>query len=228
MKLIGRVSGIVACREAPEEYIPDRPPPMQDVVNLIRETYQFVSFPVLQPGINLNGPFSFGGGRFIHQQQTFAIALLIMMAEGGIVSTTSTEDSDLVIDHLASLLDQNFGYRLKQAKLKRSYLSTMVVEFDNAFSTYIRKIDKMERLINGLLPEGAEERLFKNFGFGREELTGPVTNQIALVENADFVIERRIGHSFSSNRFYCVAPMRTRDHIRALEQIEAIAREDLV
>jgi hypothetical protein len=223
MRLIGRAGGIVACRETPEEYIPDRPAPLQDLVNLVRATYQFANFPTFQPGMSPIGPFSFGAGRFVHGDSVFAINQLMMLPEGDIVATASTDDAELVLDHLMSLLDENLGFRLKQASAKRSYLSTVVVEFDNAFSIYIEKIGKMERAINDLLSES--ERHLKMLSFGREDLAVG-GDQIALIENADFTIDRRAGQPFLSNRFFCVAPMRTNDHLRALEQIEAITRGD--
>jgi hypothetical protein len=225
MKVIGRAGGVVASREAPEEYIPDRPPPTQDIVNLIRATYQFVNFPILQPNFNANGPFIFAAGRFIQDDQAFAITQLMMLVDGDIVGTTSTDDSELVLDDLMRVLDETLGFRLRQANTKRSYVSTIVVEFDKSFSAYIDKIEKMENVINGMLPPEIEQRWFKAISFGREDMPETiVTSQITLMENVDFTIERRTGQPRSSNRFYCTAPMRTADHIRALEQIEAIAR----
>jgi hypothetical protein len=43
---------------------------------------------------------------------------------------------------------------------------------------------------------------------------------LETVENAEFVIERRAAEPFYSNRFYCIAPMRTPDHIATLERID--------
>ncbi len=226
MKLIGRAGGIVACRETPEEYIPDRPPPTQDIINSIRTHYQFGNFPVVRPGFIVGGPLVFSAGRFVHGDQVFAIGQLVMLLQGDIISTSSTEDSELVLDDLMRILDETFGFRVRQASVKRSYLSTIVVEFDRTFSAYIDKNAKMEQAINDMLPPGIEERRFKSISFGKVDMADPasITDQILLIENADFAIERRAGQPLSSNRFYCTAPMRTSDHIRALEQIEAIAR----
>jgi hypothetical protein len=226
MKLIGHAGGVVASREPPEEYIPDRPPPLQDLINLVRETYQFGVFPVVQPGFNANGPLGFALGRFVHNGQAFAISQLMMLTHGDIVATTSTDDSELVMDDLMRLLDEQCGYRLREANNKRSYLSTIVVDFDGAFTSYIDKIARMEGVINEYLQLGSDKRWLKSLAFGRIDMVEPsvVIDQISLVENADFTIERRVGQPLSSNRFFCTAPMRTSDHIRALEQIELIAR----
>ena len=83
MKLIGRINGISALREQQEEYTPERIPPVMDVINLIRTTYQFVSFPVFVPGMQLNAPWVFAGGRFTDGKQTFSVAQLVMLTEGG-------------------------------------------------------------------------------------------------------------------------------------------------
>jgi hypothetical protein len=37
---------------------------------------------------------------------------------------------------------------------------------------------------------------------------------------SEFIIERQVDKTFSSNRFYCSAPLSTRDHIALLEQLE--------
>jgi hypothetical protein len=225
MKLIGRAGGVVASREPPEEYIPDQPPPLQDLINLVRTTYQFGVFPVIQPGFNTNNPLGFAAGRFVHNDQVFAVTQLMMLTHGDIVVTTSTDASELVMDDLMRLLDEQCGYRLWKANSKRSYLSSIVVEFDAAISAYIDKIARMEGVINDVLQLDGDKRWFKSLTFGKIVMAeeSVVTDQISLIENADFTIERRVGQPLSSNRFFCVAPMRTSDHIRALEQIEAIA-----
>jgi hypothetical protein len=227
MKVIGRAGGLVACREAQEEYMPDRPPPVRDVIDLVRDTYQFVSFPILQQGFNPNSPYVFSVGRFAHGDQAFGITQLVMLPIGDVIGTASTDDSELVLDDLMRLLDENLGFKLRQANPKRSYMSTIVVDFDNAFSSYMEKINEMEKCINSVLIPGNDARWFKGISFGREEgIFEPqgVTEYISLVEKADFTIERRAGQPFSGNRFYCTAPMRTADHIRVLEQIETIMR----
>jgi hypothetical protein len=227
MKIIGRLSGVSAFRESPEEYIPEgRQPPIQNLVELIRTTYQFVSFPIFGPGIPLNAPWVFAGGRFSDGAETFAIPQLIMLTDVGqmaiIVVTTSTSDSDLVLEHLMRLLEEKFAYRLAPTQKQRIYMSTLVVEFDQSLSTYIEKIGRMEAIIDADRPG---RLLFKGLSFGQDSTATALDpqNPLIRVETADFTIERRVGQA--RNRYFCNAPMTTADHIHSLEQIEVAARE---
>jgi hypothetical protein len=225
MKVIGRAGGVSALREAQEEYIPERPPPAQDIINFVKATYQFVSFPVLAAGTPLLGPWVFAGGRFTEGEQTFAISQLVMLPEGDIVATTSTNDSDLVMEHLMALMDDNFGYRLRAASKKRSYMSTIVVEFERSVSDYIDAIGKIEEMIN----RGRSSPLpFKSISFGGDTSILAQENLLLNIESANFTIERRVAQEpkqHLDNRYFCNAPMTTDDHIEALQQIEVILRE---
>jgi hypothetical protein len=223
MKFIGGITGISAYREPPEEYIPERPPPIQDVINLIRATYQFASFPILGPGVSLAGPFTFAGGRFSDGSASFGISQLIMLTGGDIVATASTSDSDLVLEHLFSLMDQNFGYRLRAtAHKKKSYVSNMVVEFDESISRYIDKLTRIEELLKPFRTEDDPYRLqFKSLTFGGDSSAG--VDYLVQIERADFTIERRAEQT-NPNRYFCTAPMTTEDHQRILKQIEEIAQ----
>jgi hypothetical protein len=60
----------------------------------------------------------------------------------------------------------------------------------------------------------------------RERRTQPfVQFQMDDLPNADFAIERRAGEPYSSNRFFCTAPMRTEAHVRVLGLIETAMRD---
>jgi hypothetical protein len=223
MKMIGGITGMSAHRELPEEYNPEHPPPIQDIINLIRETYQFASFPILGPSLSLAGPFTFAGGRFSAGSASFGIAQLVLLTDGDIVATTSTSDSDLVLEHLISLMDEKFGYRLRTAYKRKSYHSTIVVEFDDSLGRYIEKLSRIEELLKPTRAQGDPYRLqFKGLTFGGDT-SPPGVDVLVQIERADFTIERRAGQS-NPNRYFCTAPMTTEDHMRILRQIEEIAR----
>jgi hypothetical protein len=222
MKVIGGITGMSAYRALPEEYNPERPPPIQDLINLIRATYQFASFPILGPSLPLNGPFTFAGGRFSDGSANFGIGQLIFLTDGDIVATASTSDSDLVLEHLISLMDENFGYRLRTAHKKKSYHSTIVIEFDESLDRYIEKLARIEELLKAFRAQDDPYRLqFKSLTFGGDS-SPPGVDLLVQIERADFTIERRAGQT-NPNRYFCTAPMTTEDHMRILRQIEEIA-----
>jgi len=212
-----------AYRVVLEEYNSERPPPIQDVINLIRATYQFVSFPILGPSLPAADPFTFAGGRFSDGSATFGIGQLILLTDGDIVATASTSDSDLVLEHLISLMDENFGYRLRTAHKIKSYHSTIVAEFDQSLGRYIEKLARIEELLKPFRGQDDPYRLqFKSLTFGGD--TSPAgVDLLVQIERADFTIERRAGQ-MNPNRYFCTAPMTTEDHIHILRQIEEIAR----
>jgi hypothetical protein len=220
MKIIGNLSGIVADREAVEEYLPEAPPGSQQLIELIRTTYEFQVYPrnaqAAQPVLN------FAGGRFSSINQSFAISQLVMAPDGDIVQALTTAQAELVLDDVKRLLDETFGFRLRSAKSTRRFVSNMVVEFDQGLQDYIEAFAKIARTINSVRT-GRPSFSIKRMSFGTME--APQLGDIfAAIEFADFLIERRAGRPFEENRYFCSAPMADADHIRVLEQIEAIMR----
>lgn len=223
MEVIGTITGMSSYRALPEEYNPEHPPPIQDVINLIRATYQFGSFPISGPTVPFTGPFTFGGGRFTDGSVSFGIGQLVLLTDGDIVVTASTSDSDLVLEHLVSLLDENFGYRLRAAHKRKSYHSTVVIEFDESLNRYIEKLSRIEQLLKPFRAQDDPYRLqFKSLTFGGDT-SPPGIDLLLQIERADFTIERRAGQT-NPNRYFCTAPITTGDHLRILAQIEEITR----
>jgi hypothetical protein len=145
-----------------------------------------------------------------------------MTVDGDIAIATRTEQANLFLDDLMRVLDENLGYRLRSGKVTKSFLSNVVVEFDKSLEEYFEAISKMVAVINDARP-GRSPFNIKRLGFGEMDISPLQTDPLVTVERADFVIERRVGHPFEENRYFCTAPMTTEDHVRVLERIEAIA-----
>lgn len=222
MKLIEPLNGFAAFRESLEEYQPKNGSLPQDIVELVRATYEFQVFPLLTPGHPPPAIFNFGVGKLIENGEWFTINQLVMTQDGDIAATISTDQADRVLDDLMRVLDDNLGFRLRTAKKIKRYASNVVVEFDEGIEKYISKLSRMADVINELRP-GMPRFNIKRIVFGEREPA--ITNDpLGAVEQTDFLIERRANRQYEENRYFCSAPMSTSDHIRALEQIEAIAR----
>jgi hypothetical protein len=223
MKLIGPLQGIAAYRKPPEEYQPETGILPHDMIELIRFAYGFHIFPQLQPNTPPPASTEFQGGRFSANGSSFVINRLIMTLDGDIAIATRTEQADLFIDDLIRLLDENLGFRLRIGNLTKSFVSNVVVEFDNGLEEYLEPLSKMIAVINDARP-GRSPFNIKRLAFGEADTSPPPTDPLIIIERADFVIERRAGRPLEENRYFCTAPMATEDHIRILERIEAIAR----
>lgn len=222
MKLIGHMNAIAAARAVPEEYLPEKGALPEDQINLLRNAYSFNTFPTMTVGSQAPTTLNFAGGRFVSGENSFAIAQLVMTQEADIVLTMTTEQASLVLDDVARLLDENLGYRLRAADRQISYVSNIVVQFDNGLEQYIDKLSKIASVINRNRP-GMRPFNIKRLAFGASA-DAPVIDMLATIVGSDFMIERRVGQPFEKNWYFCSAPMSTGDHLRVLEDIEATVR----
>jgi hypothetical protein len=232
VKFIGHINGFAAFRESLEEYQPEKGVVYSQLLELVRTTFKFQGFPRVAPGTEPPVPLVFTAGQFSENETSFGIQQLVMVPGGDIVVAVTTEQADMILDRLILVLDEKLGFRLQSSKKIRSHVSNVVVEFNINLEDYITKIGKIGKLINDAQP-GMPTFNFKRLTFGRADIarSGPVNvvpqvDPLTAIETADFVIERRAGHSFEENRYFCSAPMASGDHIRILEEIEAIARAE--
>jgi hypothetical protein len=117
-------------------------------------------------------------------------------------------------------LDEEFGYRYKSVEQQRVYLSNVVVQFEKDLGQ-LDLFVKIENLLNGGKATSPPRFQFKRLGFGQGD-SSPGNLSIETIEVADFAIERRAGEPYSSNRFYCSAPMQTEEHLSLLEKLESL------
>jgi hypothetical protein len=223
MRLIGTLQGYAAFRDALEEYLPERGIIQSEIIALIAERYSFQGFPRFPPGTPPQPVLNYVGGQFTNAEQSFAIVQLAMYQGGDVVVATTTDQAEMVLDDLIMLLDEKLGFRLGASNMKKHLLSQLVVEFDAGLETYIDKLSNMAATINRVQQEGKPPVNLKRIAFGSGDVEQP-TDPLLAVANSDFLIERRQGASYETNRYFCTAPMSTTDHIRILERIEAIAR----
>jgi hypothetical protein len=221
MKFIGSLQGFAAMRVRVEEYLPQKGIIHNDLIELIRSRYEFQIFPQLTPGMRPLPMFTFAMGKFLAEDDQFAIAQLAMKEDGDIVGTITTEQAALVLADLVKLLDENLGYRLAEANKIFSYVSNLVVEFDLDIMT--GGGEKFSRIADAIntFRTGMPVSNLKRLVFGH----GPITetnDPLIAVESADFLIERRTGIPYEANRYFSSAPLQTIEHLALLERIEQI------
>ena len=226
MRLIGAVQGAAGFRESHEEYVPERGVDHRDLIELVKGTYDFQAFPNLPPGTPPPPVLNFIGGRLPTKDGPhIAIGSLLMGQEGDVVIATNTDLADVVLEDLMRLLDENLGFRLRESRKTKSYVSNVVVEFDRGLEEYFGALSRIIDVINAAR-RGKPLFNIKQIGFGARAVPLSAGEPIATIEEAEFLIERRAGHAFEENRYFCSAPLTTAEHVRVLEQIEAIARDE--
>jgi len=224
MKLIASIQGVAAVRVPGEEVYPASSPPMQNIISGIRALFNFAIAPPPE-SLGMGVPLAFQTGRITKDEQEFGIQHLIMLQDGDILASANTDFAEHGLNILIKYLDSEFGYTMESKSNTQYYYSTIIVEFDNEIGDLIPSFKKIQTIIGGeAKAEGSSFELLRlSFSKGLHRMPAPqVVSPLDGIEHADFVIERRASQPFSANRFFCTAPMRTGDHIRALEKIEKL------
>jgi hypothetical protein len=60
-----------------------------------------------------------------------------------------------------------------------------------------------------------------NLGFSRVDFSPDRVSDQLSMKVPGFIIERRANIQFDRERYYCSAPLRTKDHIEVLEHLES-------
>lgn len=203
--------------------------PVFDLVDAVNQRYNFRQIPpnneLLTPPPNQPTNFVWGkakiGDRSITidllQVQNFpALAMTV-----GVVTKTSTDDSDLVLDDLAKLMTERFGIETTPI-LPTSYQSQLEVAFHSAVNEHFRFSGPIGKAITEYVKSygfpACPTYIPTMFGmyFDTSKPTTPPTF------STSFTIERRVGVSFEENKYYSQAPLRTKDHEALLSLWESL------
>ena len=212
MKLLGIESSRIVClmqfhRPGGQLYLPDA------MAGLVKR-YSFVKAPGPEQAL----PFTFTVGKFKNAQ----IAEFSIYNDGFIVSSASDTDLlDAFLEDFLSCAIKEFGVvQMTAAKPEKFYESSIIVKSTSDLPGSLRP----ENDITGVLADAMKSA----------KISAPLnfTGFIFDFDPASFagkrkpfrlIVDRRVGVPFSENIFYSQAPFRTKDHLRVLSSLEAIA-----
>ena len=216
----------------------------QQVIDSLVAKYKFASKPRAVGGV----PIGFGGGPSIsapssgvpaiqmlfqmalslqngiaeiNDEQTIIIARIDVLRDLSriIVQTITTEEGDLVLNDVSTMLESTFKFRNLKDLTARQYVSNVVIQFEKGIEDHITLLREIQNIIspamkraNQVNQEVGLERIV--FTFDPTQLPASKSGQVG-----SFILERRIQHPYSDNRYFSSAPLRTREHIDVLEQI---------
>jgi hypothetical protein len=226
MKVVAILQGASLLRMSQDDVMPTSGVPLPQVVNLLNATYKFAATPGIPAGVQLQllPILQFQNGELTKGSERFSVVQLTIMNNGIVAVSNTTSGSDAIIEDIISLLDTSLGFRIAASQNRLTHYSNLVVEFDRGVEECIAAIGRMEDIINDTTQQTSPGPFkIKRLTFGREAYNAPevmLTATIDAAEKADFLIERRVGSSFSENRYYSGAPFSTTDHVRVLETME--------
>lgn len=222
MKLITSVQGTVILHVSTDEVIPTGGLLIRDLLRVVGDTYQFAVKPEIQPRVPPNSipTLVFQSGVLETEKEKFPISQLVIAGNGGAISANTTDAADKVLDDYIRCMDTTLRYRFASAKMRRTYYSNVVMQFDSGIEERISAIGKIETILNRTMTWRASPFKIKRLAFGYGDPIQPTSMAIENFDNADFVIERRAGEPYPENRYFCGGPTRTDDLIEILELIE--------
>ncbi len=202
---------------------------LPDMVKKIVDRYEFVVSPkkdelflVQQQPSGQAKTFEFKHGRLRKPDGRALVIQQLSMFNGGVAvdTTTSTEDSDVVLQDLIVLLQPDTQSQPEvQSQLKRAtklYFSQVEIEASPS----------IENLVPSSLSLGVSiTSLLQNYGsdVARYQLMDLTFNPDPIGVNpspAPFQLQRRLGVPYKNNIWFSQAPLTTPDHLNVLRKLE--------
>jgi len=222
MKFIDSTYGATVLPVLQEDIYPKHGFVLQELVNVIVETYNFVQFPaasaIASPLAGQKITFTSGG--YVTENHAIAINRLDIMPDGMLVTAHSTLDADLILEHLLTVLHRRLGFKKCDfSKMQKLHHGSVVVEFKKSIEAFIKPFNKMREVINDVYNNKIESHILK-LVFAPDPLLAQPKIPAQLPVPNEFIIERRIGTPLEQNRYFSSAPLSTEEHIHILERIE--------
>lgn len=207
MKLIAKSGGVAAISLIGDEVKPLNGYRVQTLIEAVAARYKFAKIPTVEE-TNASGA-KFGGGSFASKNIT--ITELGLFNDAIHVTTTDTADSEVVRLDLFEWLVKQFHFREPTTKPKRAYQSDLIVEFENPPGEAFNLFEPLMQFIQKEVASHNGDK--REIEFSRLDLG---SDPMVSGANAQFIVERRAGVFWKSNRFFCKAYMPTAAHIKAL------------
>jgi hypothetical protein len=241
VKLVAIETGRAGIIVPIEEVLPLTGIYLPDLSASIAERYSFVSSPILAPLSELQNKgaeFQLGKFQAARENELYPLASarlgklgaddgehniqsLRIVSEGIIASAWSTEAARRFLEDFFAWASDKHGLRTESEAFSRYFfLSQLIIEFEEPVDKIIRNFEALSSSVGKTFREtyGADNQFqFSSLSidYDRTILSDSNLNQLS-----QFMVARQIDKPFSSNRFFCQAPLRTEDHIRLLEELE--------
>jgi hypothetical protein len=189
---------------------------LPDLIRKISERYALVIGPPNYETALKEGA-KYKEGRLVIEGRTIAIKDLGFFVDGVLAATSTTEDSDIVLNDLIVWAKQNFGLRDPLTKRPRTFVSSVVVEFDAELDRALTTFNELRQGFASVINETYQ--VDTEINASRIALAADTTRLPPQIR-FEFIIERRAGRPFSENRYFSSATLPTRSHLDLLADFE--------
>lgn len=188
------------------------------IVNDIVNKYQFAKYPNIDmPREELGKTgLKFENGIFMEGQ--INITEFSIFSDGIVVGARTTDEAESFIADMLLWVRQTYGFREFMSTPVSRFISQIVVEFNKRLLKLLRDSNEIVNLVSKRISDIYEEKI--TLDLARVDLDFDKLGTKSPLIVPRFIIERRPGAVFERERYYCFAPLRTRDHVSILEEIE--------
>jgi hypothetical protein len=196
---------------------------LPEIAQKIKERYEFVVSPrsedLLSQSPDATKAAEFKHGRVKNIEGRSVIIQQLAVFPDGIVAdtTTSTEDSDLFISDLYTWAQGELSADVKLGH--RRYISNLEFQTTNPLEIYAPIFGSIGNAVTKLLSDyglDVAPYQFSKLTLNIDEI-GAVPPQPAA-----FQLERRAKVAFKENMWFSQAPLKTKDHIKVLQDLEKV------
>jgi hypothetical protein len=226
MKVLATNTARLVVLKPTEELAPDRGMATTELPQLLIERYGFKqSTPLSTPieKIHKEG-FKYFLGQVSTANGVEPVHALEVYNDGVVITAKSTDVAEVFLIDLVTWLVQVHGFRIDDESLRRRlYASEVTVQFSKNANTLLKKFEQVSDALTSTyksLYPGLERKIEMNaltFDFDRSKAPSGIGAVGA------FKFERQVNEPYSENRFFCIAPLRTADHLAILQTLETLA-----
>ena len=219
MRLIGTELGRMVVLLTQEEWRPTKLSTF-DAMGAIKDRYSFAYAPsasIPWETLQKDG-FKFSQGKFRIRDLDASIQDLTFFSDGIVVNAHNTDEAEAFFQDLISWAKEFAGVRDLTNVGRKLYVSHVIVEFERPVNQLINRFQEFSLVLNQLMRTTYEfdfQMQLRTLGFHYDHFITPEWHKPTY-----FSIDRRIGHKYEANRFFCESPLRTNDHLLALRLLE--------
>ena len=184
-----------------------------ELIEWLKAYYKFSKAPSSPDDIDPTKALAFLDGSFAANASRPIAVDLRMYTDGFVADTRSSTDlSDNFLDDLLQRAAKQFELGYKPTTIrKKMYLSELSLHCDKSLEDVCPKLKAFADKVTTALNRSTK---FSSVGWWTDPEMQSTLGQ--------FRFERKYGAAFSDQRYYSVAPLRTADHLKLLEELEEI------
>jgi hypothetical protein len=203
-----------------EEVIPLGGIAAPGMVNEVISRYNFAKGPDLglpREELQKTG-LKYENGSYNAQNRPVPIVSFVIYSDGVVVDASKTEDAEEFWDDLCRWMISEKKFRDFTIAPSRRFLSQIIIEFDKPLSKLIGGFEFLTRTVSDKLDAIYDTQI--KLGFARVDLEFDRISERSSLIIPKFIIERRANIPFSRERYFCAAPLRSKDHVEVLQKLE--------